>query len=779
MSHQGIGSPVRRLEDERFLLGHGHYIADLSYPDMLHAAFARSRYAHARIKSICKPSNAVDRIFVATDIDPKRHIRSVTNMPGHQVADWPILAGSKVHYVGQPIAFALGHSQAEAEDLAELVEVDYDPLPAVVTHKQALGADTVIHEGWANNVTLECSLERGDFEKYLNEAKHVCTREVRMKRQCALPLEGRGTLAVFDRRLGNLVVHCSHQMPFMLLRGLSEVLSLPQRKLRVVSPDVGGGFGLKTSLECETVCVSWAAMKLNRPIRWVQDRYEALVSDACSRDYEAVITAYADDRGKILALEYEVVHNTGAFSSWPWPAGMEGILVLGAVPGVYDIKAVKGRSKSVVSNKPPALTYRGVVGPIAACMREAAIDAVAERLGREPGQVRLLNLIQPEDMPATTVTGASLDSGDYPRSLRRAMDLVDVSSVRRRQMEEAPDGRLIGVGMATFYERTGGGGGPGGFAALGIDLAPGVEPAKAQMTGDGELVIDVGSHSHGQSHETTFAQIATEVLGISTEKVSIRFGDTSYSPGGTGTFASRGAVVTGGAVEAVCRALKEPLKTIGAHLLQCSKEDTTVRDGRVFGPSGSVGFDEIGKAWYFQPENLPPEFSLNGLTAVAGYTAPHGGVFGYSSHVAVVAVEPETGKVNIIDYAVVVDCGRRINPLVVEGQIHGGIVAGIGSALYEESTYDEEGQPLAVTLGDYLVPNAASMPEVKLEFFETPSPHTAFGVKGVGENAINGPPAALLSAVNDALRPLSARVTHTPIRPFRVLAAIEAARAAK
>lgn len=778
MSKQGIGAAVRRLEDERFLRGHAQYLADISYPDLLHAVFLRSPYAHADIRGIAKPKGFEGRVFVGADMGQIHHLRSATNFPGHKVAEWPILASQKVHYVGQPIALVVGNSRAEAEDLAELVDVEYDPLSAVVTHEQALSNNNVLHEGWASNVMLDCSLERGDFKKQISEAAHVCTREVRMNRQSALPLEGRGALATIDRRLGSLIVHCSHQLPFMVMRGLSRLLGITQHKLRVISPDVGGGFGLKTSLDCETVCVSWAAIRLNKPVKWEQDRYEALVCDACARDYHARITAYGDREGKILALDYDVVHNAGAFSPWPWPAGMEGILTLGAVPGPYDVMAIRGRSKTVVSNKPPALTYRGVVGPITACMREAAIDAIAQCVGKDSSEIRLLNLVKPNNMPVTTISGACLDSGDYPRSLQQALALVDEPAWRARQKKKDAysEGRLVGIGMATFYERTGGGSGPQGFSSFGIDLAPGIEPARAQLTGDGELVIDVGSHSHGQSHETTFSQIASEVLGISIEKVTIRFGDTAHSPGGTGTYASRGAVVSGGAIEAACQLLKDPLMTIGAHLLQCTKAVAAVREGKVFGPSGSVSFEEIAKAWYFQPENLPADCRLDGLTVVAGYKPPDGGVFGYSSHVAVVAVDPGTGKVDILDYAVVVDCGRRINPLVVEGQIYGGIMAGIGSALYEEALYSEDGQPLAVTLGDYLVPNAASMPEIKLEFIEMPSTKTVFGIKGVGENAINGPPAALMSAINDALKPLDATIAELPMRPARVLAAIQAAR---
>jgi carbon-monoxide dehydrogenase large subunit len=378
-------------------------------------------------------------------------------------------------------------------------------------------------------------------------------------------------------------------------------------------------------------------------------------------------------------------------------------------------------------------------------------------------------------MPYKTCTRKLLDSGDYPQAMRRAVEAINVKAVRERQKRGEPDGRLIGLGFAAFYEQTAYGTGPMGYSAWGIELVPGLEPACARLTGDGELIVDIGMHNHGQGHETMFAQIAVEVPGVDPRGVTVRYGDTSISPTGTGTYTSRSAVSGGGAVATACRELKKRIAQIGAHLLQVKKEQVEVRDGRVFHGPGSVSFAEIGRAWYHHPEELPPDVDPQGLTAIAGYKAIDGGVFSYSVHAVVIALDPLTGRVEILDYSIVEDCGRMVNPAMVDGQVIGGLAAGIGNALYEESRYDEQGQPLSATLADYRVAGASAVPDVKLVHMETPSPFSEFGVKGVGESGAIGPPAAIANAVNDALRPLGAEILETPMTPERIVAAIEAA----
>jgi len=778
-SEYGIGARLPRLEDARFLEGRGQFCADIALPGTLHAAFARSPHAHARIVAARRPQGFEDRVYLAQDLTGVGRMRSTAKLPGFKPSDWPILASTKVRHVGEPIAMIIGSTRAEAEDVAARVEVDFETLPSVVTMADALKKTApFVHDEWGDNILVDLTLAGGDLNAAKAAAAHVVERKFRMNRMHPLPLEGRACLASYDSRLDELVVHVAHQLPVPLQIGLAQVLGLSQRRLRVVVPDVGASFGLKTYVESETVCVAWAAMKLRRPVRWIQDRYESLVCDATCRDYECKVIAYADANGRVLGLECDVTVDSGAYSPWPWPAGIEGGLAVGNMQGCYDIRAFRGRAINVVSNKPAGQPFRGVARPLSCIGHEIVMDGIAQAAGVDPVEVRLRNFVKPSQMPYVSITKKTLDSGDYGAALKRAAALIDVAAVRARQKEGEPDGRLIGFGLACFYEQTAYGTGPFGYSAWGIELVPGMEPAVARLTGDGELVLEVGSHSHGQGHETVFAQVAHEILGIDPHRVSIRFGDTSAAPVGTGTYTSRSMVTTGGAIAEACRLLMKPVTKIGAHLMQCKAEDVEIRSGRVHGPQGSVEFAEIGRAWYHHPEDLPADMDAGGLTATAGHKAHDPGVFSYSAHAAVVAIDPEIGSVEVIDYAIVADCGTRVNPMLVEGQVIGGFSNGLGNALFEESSYDASGQPTATTLADYTAPNAHSMPQVKLDFLETPSPFSMFGIKGIGENGAIGPPAAIVNAVNDALRPLDAAVFETPVTARRVREAIAQARRA-
>ncbi len=773
VSEFGIGARLKRLEDARFLQGRGQFCADISLPGMLHAAFVRSPHAHARIVTVRKPQGYEKRVYHAGDLAGIGKMRSTAKLSGFKPSDWPILAAGKVRHVGEPIAMALAATAAESEDLAALVEVDFEPLPPVVTMADALKkTPPFVHDEWGDNVLVDIKLEAGDLAAAKAAAVHVVERSFRMNRMHPLPLEGRASVAAYDSRLDDLVVYVAHQLPVPLQIGLAQVLGISQRRLRVVVPDVGASFGLKTYVESETVCVAWAAMALRRPVRWIQDRHESLVCDATCRDYRCEITGYADADGRVLGLDCEVIVDSGAYSPWPWPAGIEGGLALGNMQGCYDIRAFRGRAINVVSNKPAGQPFRGVARPLSCVGHEIVMDGIAQAVGIDPVEVRLRNFVTPQQMPYVSITKKTLDSGDYAAALKRAAELIDLAAVRARQKKGERDGRRIGVGFACFYEQTAYGTGPFGYSAWGIELVPGMEPAVARLTGDGELVLEVGSHSHGQGHETVFAQVAHEVLGVDPKKISVRFGDTSASPAGTGTYTSRSMVTTGGAVADACRALIAPIAKIGAHLLQCKEGDVAIRGGRVYGPQGSVEFSEIGRAWYHHPEELPADADPGGLTASAGHKPHDPGVFSYSAHAALVAVDPETGAVELLDYAIVADCGKRVNPLLVEGQVVGGFSNGLGNALYEESSYDASGQPTATTLADYTAPTAPGIPNVKLDFIETPSPFSMFGMKGIGENGAIGPPAAIVNAVNDALRPLGAAVFETPVTPQRVRDAI-------
>ena len=779
LSDRGVGASIPRKEDDRFLMGTGEFTPDVQVAGMWHAAFNRAPIAHGRLLSVTAPRGAEGQVFSSADMADIRPIRSTASFPGFKGADFPVLARDKVRYAGEQVAIAVAPTRAEAEDIADAIQVEYEALPAVVDMNDGREpSSALVHDHWADNVCCETGFENGDLEAAREAAVHTVHRRFRMARQTPFPMEGRGTLAHYDSRLDELVVWMSHQLPHPMQRGIAHFLDLEINKVRVICPDVGGGFGLKTHLDGETMAVCWTSLRLGRPIKWVQDRLEHLICDADCRNHQYSMTAHTDALGKILGMEVECVVDAGAYSPWPWPIGVEAATGVGNLQGPYTVDALKGRSVTVCTNKPPSQPFRGVARPGACFTDELTMDAIARIVGREPWEVRLDNLVPPEAMPYDTVTRKHLDSGDYPEAFRRCVAAIDPQAVRERQKTPEPDGRLIGVGFACFYEQTAYGTGPFGYSAWGIELVPGMEMATVKLTPDGGLWASVGIQCHGQGLETTLAQVATSELGLDPDRIAIRHGDTATAYAGTGTYASRSIVVAGGAVAQGCRELKPRLARIGAHLLQCDEADVAVENAEVRGPGGSVSFAEIAEAFYHHPENLPDDTDRGGLTVTTGYNDKvHGGVFGFGAHGAVVAVDPETGQVEILDYAIVDDCGTRVNPLVVKGQVIGGYAQGIGNALYEESNYDENGQPLSVTLADYHVPAAPMVPDVKYDYIESPSPYSTMGIKGVGESGAIGPVGAIGNAVNDALKGLGVEIAETPITPRRVFDAIDRGRA--
>ena len=779
MPQQGVGARVLRKEDDRFLRGRGQYVGDISLPRMWSAAFLRSPHAHARIKSIRAAQGCEDRFFTAADLTDIATVRCSPNFQGFKASDFPILAqaGDKVRFVGDPIAVAIAPTRAEAEDICEAAAVDYEVLEAIVVADDAVadGAATV-HDDWGDNVFIATEKTVGEFDEMVNQAVHTITRDYVFHRQSPMTMEPRGVLAAYDGRLDELTVYMSHQLPHPMQTGIAQHLGLTHNQVRVICPDVGGGFGLKVYLEVESLVIASIARRVGRPIRWLEDRYEHLIADSNTREHTYRYTMHADEKGKILSVDGNVIVNVGAYSTWPWPAGVEGEIAVGNFTGPYDIAAFRGEHTSIASNKPPSGPYRGVTRPNNCFITEVTLDAVAAAVGREPYEVRLENLLSPEQLPATLVTKKHIDSGDYPETLRRVMKLVDYKGVRKRQQAGEADGRRIGVGLACFYEQTAYGTGPMGYSGWGIELVPGHELSTVKLTPDGGVWASVGIHSHGQGLETTLAQVVSEILTVDPDRVVVRYGDTASAYTGTGTYASRSMVVAGGAVAKSARLLIEPIKKIGAHLLQCSPSEVELSEGEVVGPGGSVPLSAIGRAFYLHPEELPEDFGAETLTATAGHLDKiHGGVFANSAHAAVTAVDPETGVVELLDYGIVFDCGTMVNPMIVYGQIIGALAQGIGNALYEESVYADDGQPLSATLADYIVPGATEMPDVKVEHMETPSPYSEFGMKGVGENGCIGPPAAIANAINDSFRDINLAIAETPMTPRRVYAAIQRA----
>ncbi|MEP9379476.1 xanthine dehydrogenase family protein molybdopterin-binding subunit [Aquabacter sp. CN5-332] len=771
---QGIGARVLRKEDDRLMRGRGQFVADIRLPGLKDVAFVRSPLAHARIRGITIPDHLRDRVFIASDLEGVLPIRAVSALPGFKVSEQPILATGKVRQVGELVAMCIGATRAEAEDIAAAVTLDLEELPAVYDMLEARkpGAP-LVHEHWGDNVFLETFVDV-NFESALDAPIKV-TREISTARQCMAPLEGRGVVATFDHRLDQLTVYTAAQMPHINRNGLSECLGMPQERIRVVSPDVGGGFGHKGILLPEEVCLSWATLRLGYPLRWIEDRREHLTSAANCREHHYRITAYADRDGRLRGIDCEATVDSGAYSSYPFSACLEAAQVASILPGPYDFPAYRCRTFSAATNKCPILPYRGVARTGVCFALELMLDAVAREAGIEPFQVRLKNLIRPEQMPFDNITNKHFDSGDYPQAMDRALAAIDVAAIRERQRKGEPDGRRIGLGLSIYCEQAAHG--TSVYAGWGIPMVPGHEMASARMTPDGGLELKVGVHSHGQSLETTLAQVANEVLGVDISRVRVVLGDTGSTPYSTGTWGSRCMVMAGGAVATACRELAGKVTRIGARLLQVSPEEVEFANGRVFSATGSVGLKEIAHTWYRRPQDLPADVDASGLEAVAGYKPVRdSGTFSYAAHAVVLAVDPDLGEVEILDYVIVEDGGVLVNPMVVDGQIYGGLAQGIGTALYEEMPFDPSGQPLASTFADYLLPGPTEVPEPRLDHMETPSPYTQFGVKGIGEGGAIAPPAAIANAVNDALKGLGVELVQSPITPHRIVEAVLHAR---
>ena len=778
MSETGVGARVPRKEDDRYLRGRGQYVADIKLAGMKDVAFLRSPLAHARIRDIHIPEKWRGAVFTAEDMTGVKPIRAVSALPGFKPSEQPPLATGKVRHVGELIAICVARTRAEAEDIAAEVEVDFEELPAVVDMLKARAPGApLVHEDWGDNVFLETHVDvgvDGGLDSVKDRAAITVSREFRTARQCMMPIEGRGVVAAWDGRRGQLVVHSAAQMPHVTRTGLSECLGLDHAQVRVIAPDVGGGFGYKGILLPEEVCLSWLTMRLGHPLRWIEDRREHLSATANCREHHYRITAYAEADGRLLAIDAEATVDSGAYSIYPFTACLEAAQIGSILPGPYDFPVYRCRTWSVASNKPPIMPYRGVARTGVCFAMELMLDAVAREAGLEPHEVRLKNLVPPEAMPFDNITGKHFDSGDYPEALRRAVAAIDLDALRERQARGEPDGRRVGVGFAVYCEQ--GAHGTSVYAAWGMPMVPGHEQASARITPDGGLELRLGVHSHGQGLETTLAQVAHEVLGIDIDKVNLVLGDTEYTPYSTGTWGSRCMVMAGGAVATACKELAERLAKIGAQLLQVPVAAVTVQDGKVQGASGSVGIAEVAQAWYLRPQDLPEDVDRGGLEVTAGYKPLRDtGTFSYAAHAVVVAVDIELGAVEILDYVVIEDGGRLVNPMIVDGQIQGGVAQGIGTALYEEMPFDGAGQPLASTLADYLIPGPTEVPDLRIEHMETPSPYTEFGVKGIGEGGAIAPPAAIANAVNDALKALGAEVTQLPITPRRLLAAIAAA----
>jgi carbon-monoxide dehydrogenase large subunit len=763
----GVGASVLRKEDDRFLRGKGHFIGDISLDRTREIAFVRSPVAHAKFLGIQVPDALRSSVFTAKDLTGVKPIRAVSPLPGFKPSEQHPLVTDKIRHVGELIAMCVADTRAEAEDIVNQITVDYEALPAVVDMLDAQLPDAPrVHEEWDDNIYLEVGFD-GDVETAAQGAPVSVTRQLRTARQVMSPIEGRGFIAHWDARLEQLVVHGASQFPHVVRTGLAGALQIPEIQVRVISTDIGGGFGYKAIVTGEEICLCWLAMRCGHPVRWLEDRREQLTANANCREHYYDMTAYADETGKILAFDAKAAVDSGAYSAYPFTAAIEPSQVSAILPGPYDLPAYRCSTVGVATNKTPQLPYRGVARPGCCYAMELMIDAIAREVGKEPYEVRLANLVGPEQMPFDNVTDKHFDSGDYPELLRKAVAAIDVEAIRDRQKKGEADGRLIGLGFSIFSEQTAHGATADGKRRVMH------EQAFARLTPDGRLDIRVGIQSIGQGLETTLAQVAVERLGIDISHIFVRLGDTEQSPYSSGAWGSRGMVWAGGAVARACEEIARRVASIGAALLQTDIASVEVRDGGVYGPDGSVSIADIARSYYLSPSDLPGDTDSRGLETTEGYapdclTGLHTG----SAHAAVVAIDPETGGVDILDYVIAEDAGVLINPMIVDGQLRGGAAQGIGTALFEEMPYDDQGQPMASTLAEYLLPGTTDVPNIRLLHMETPSPYTNFGQKGVGEGGAIGPAGAIANAINDALAPLGVEINRIPVTPRRIIEAI-------
>jgi carbon-monoxide dehydrogenase large subunit len=726
---------------------------------------------------VIRPPGTAGHVFTLADIGPLNILEAGPELAAHRHSPYPALADERVRYVGQPIVACMQPTRAQAEDLADLVELELDPLPAVVDAVAAMRPGSPrVFDNWPDNAFIASAVNEGS-PITVAAAPIRLHRQFRMNRQATVSLECRGVLAYWDHRNDELTVHLSTQGGHVVRIGLAQALGLPENKVRIIAPDIGGGFGGKNRIMPEDIAVAAIAMKVGHPVRWIEDRREHLLASVHARDHFYDLTVSVAKDGTLLGLEGDIYIDAGAYSLWPTGSFMEASMASRNLTGPYRIQHLALKTFTVATNKAPMGPYRGVARPGACFAIERLVDEVARELGREPFDLRRQNIVTAAELPYRTAAGMRLDTGDYVASLDIARDMVNLSAIRARQALREPDGRAIGVGFAFYTEQSGHG--TVEWVKRKSRVVPGYESANARMLPDGSVIIHVGTQNFGQGHETTFAQIAAQELSISPALISIRYGDTATSPFGFGSFGSRSIVFGGGAVARACRMLIEKIQTIGAHLLQTDVSETEIKAGAVHGPAGSVSFSEIAYAANVRQEHLPA--GMEPLLDMTGTYEPSetGGVFAYGTHAVVVAVEPDTGVVEILDYAVSEDCGTMINPMVVDGQVQGGIAQGIGTALYEEIPYDEIGQPLATSFGEYMVPCAPEIPTVRMAHLVHPAQATEYGVKGLGEGGAIAPPAAIANAVADAFRSIGASFNETPLTPRRVSEAIDRARRAK
>ena len=773
-SSRVFGAPVLRKEDARLVSGRGRYVSDVELPRMLHVAFARSVHAHARLRAIDTAAAAAlpGVVAVVTGDDPviaRHRLRARSALPTYVETEQPVLAWPKARHCGEAVAAVVAVDRYVAEDAVALVAVDCEPLPAAVDVVAARGGAAVVHDAAPDNVMLSRRFDSGDVEAALAGAAVVIERAFRTNRQTAAPLEGRGGVARWDGAEGKLTLWSGTQVPHLARHGLAEVLGLGENRVRIVAPDVGGGFGVKGILYPEDVALCLLAMRLGRPVKWVELRREGFLASAHARDHHYAVRAGFDRDGRLAGMDVRITCNAGAYSVYPWTAGIEALMAGGLLAGPYKLADYRCEVAAVATNTAPAGPYRGVARPATTFVMERVLDLGARALGLDPVQIRRINLVGPGDLPYTSATRLVHDSPSYPACFDKVSEAIGYEAFRAEQARLREAGRYVGIGFANYNELTG----LGQAASAGprMPFRTGHEGATVRMDPSGAVTVLAGVTSQGQGLETTIAQVVASELGVPLPSVTVTLGDTDATPFGFGAFASRQAVIGGGAAMRAARAVRDKAARIAAHLLEAAPEDLEIADGHVAVkgvPSRAVSLGDVARVAHLETHRLPPDVEP-GLEATRFYD-PIRGTFAAGSQAAIVEVDPSTGMLVIRRYVCVEDTGRVINPLIVEGQVQGAIAQGIGGALSEHLVYDAAGQLLTGTFMEYALPTALTVPPLELDHIEEPADNLV-GVRGVGEGGTLGPAAVLANAVADALAPFQVEVNDLPITPAGLWAA--------
>jgi carbon-monoxide dehydrogenase large subunit len=759
-----VGRSIRRVEDPALVTGQGRFTADLNATHWVR--FVRSSVAAGRITKITAPPGA--NIITAADLKALKPIRPMLHKFNYVPVGQPILADSIVRFTGEPIAAVFAAAKDEAEDIAEQVEVEIVETAALTDGPTALleGAP-LVHAEAAGNVIVEGKITTPGFDQVWRNAQQVIRVDTRSYRQNATPMEARAGHASYEASTGRVTLTCTTQMPHLVRTAIADILGMAEGDLRVIAPDVGGGFGQKMSLAPEYVLLVWLARRLRSSVAWTEDRRENLIAAFHSRDQHVQLEGAFDANAKLVALSADIVANVGAYSCFPTTCGVEPLMALAELPGPYDVRAYSSRARGVLTNTCPMAPYRGVSRPVITLVLERLMDKAAAAFGIEPTEIRRRNLI--DTFPYTSATGLVFDDGTYKETMEMAIKAIDLKGFRTRQKQARANGRHLGIGFATFSERTGYG--SPAFAARGMEITPGWETVHLTIDPSGFVEARIGSSPHGQGLRTTLAQIIADEIGIDPQHIRIVHGDTDRAPYGWGTFASRSLVISGGASLLAAQKMRAKLIKLASHMLETSADDITLKSGaaQVIGTDRSITIATLARAAYHQTHIFKGEIEP-GLTETGSYDPS--GTFSNACHVAIVEVDVETGHAKVEKFLVAEDAGLLINPMIADGQVHGGVAQGIGNAILEEIIYDETGNILTSTLADFLPPTAHEIPPIEMHHIETLTGNTLTKAKGLGEGGAIGAPAAVINAINDALSPFGVSIDEMPATPQRIRAAL-------